>query len=143
MFTLNIYTNLSIYPKLPYRYMTKSANYLWAQWRYIPLSMLIAKIRIIFVRYTCELLMALLCSAVPEGLDEQCRSSKSSLIIWRYVCYVYDHTRHSKGLVELNWAATLENLSSGVCEQQRRRPACAFAQSDQRLYYLLLGKYYI
>ena len=26
-----------------------------------------------------------------------------------------------------------ENLSSGVCEQHRRRPACASAQSDQRL----------
>ena len=31
----------------------------------------------------------------------------------------------------------------GVCEQQRRRPACASAQSDQRLYYSLNGKYHI
>ena len=31
-----------------------------------------------------------------------------------------------------------ENLSSGVCEQQRRRPACAFAQSDKCLCYLLI-----
>ena len=26
-----------------------------------------------------------------------------------------------------------------LCKQQRRRPACAFSQSDQRLCYLLLG----
>ena len=30
-----------------------------------------------------------------------------------------------------------------ACKQQRRRPACAFVQSDQRLCYLLIGKYYI
>ena len=30
-----------------------------------------------------------------------------------------------------------------VCEQQRRRPACASAQSDQRLYYSHIGKYHI
>ena len=34
-----------------------------------------------------------------------------------------------------------ENLSSGVCEQHRHRPACASAQSDQRLCYSLFGKY--
>ena len=38
------------------------------------------------------------------------------------------------------WASTRENLSSGVCKQQRRRPACASAHSDQRLCYLLFGK---
>ena len=27
------------------------------------------------------------------------------------------------------WASTQENQSSGVCEQQRRRPACASAQA--------------
>ena len=31
----------------------------------------------------------------------------------------------------------------GDCEQQRRKPACASAQSDQRLCYLLSGKYHI
>ena len=34
---------------------------------------------------------------------------------------------------EQNWASTRETLSSVVCEQQRRRPACATAQTDQRL----------
>ena len=37
--------------------------------------------------------------------------------------------------VSIVWASSRENLSSGVCEQQRRRPACASAQSDQRLCY--------
>ena len=32
------------------------------------------------------------------------------------------------------WASTRETLSSGVCEQHRRRPACASLQSDQRLF---------
>ena len=32
-------------------------------------------------------------------------------------------------------ALTQENLSSGVCEQQRRRPACTSVQSDQRFCY--------
>ena len=30
-----------------------------------------------------------------------------------------------------------------VCEQHMRRPACASAQSDQRLCYTLFGKYHI
>ena len=30
----------------------------------------------------------------------------------------------------------------GVCKQQRRRPACACTQSDQRLYCSLIGKYH-
>ena len=47
-----------------------------------------------------------------------------------------------KQLVYINWASTRENLSSGVCEQHRRRPACAFAQSDQRLCYSIFGKYH-
>ena len=33
------------------------------------------------------------------------------------------------------WALMQENLSSGVWEQHRGRPACAYAQSDQRLCY--------
>ena len=41
------------------------------------------------------------------------------------------------------WASTRENLSSGFCEQQRRRPACQSAQSDQHLSYSLFEKYHI
>ena len=46
-------------------------------------------------------------------------------------------------MLNINWALMQENLSSGVCEQQRRRPACASAQSDQHLCYSLCGKYHI
>ena len=48
------------------------------------------------------------------------------------------------------WASTRENLTSGGgggggggCEQHQRRPACASAQSDQRLCYSLFEKYHI
>ena len=37
-------------------------------------------------------------------------------------------------------ASTQVNLSSEVCEQQRHRPACVSAQSDQRLCYSLFWK---
>ena len=40
------------------------------------------------------------------------------------------------------WAATWKNLSSGVCEQHRGRPACASAQSDQHLCYSHFGKHH-
>ena len=40
-------------------------------------------------------------------------------------------------------ASSRENLSSEACEQHRCRPACASAQSDQRLCYSLFGKYHI
>ena len=42
-----------------------------------------------------------------------------------------------------NWASSRENLSSGGCEQHRRRPACASAQSDQRLCYSRFVKNYM
>ena len=41
------------------------------------------------------------------------------------------------------WASLRENLSSVVCEHQRRRPACAYAQSDQHFCYSLIVKYHI
>ena len=43
----------------------------------------------------------------------------------------------------LNWASTRENRSSVVCEQHRRRPACACAQSAQRLRYSRFRMYNI
>ena len=42
-----------------------------------------------------------------------------------------------------SWAATGENLTSGCWEQHRRRPACASAQTDQRLCYSPFGKYHM
>ena len=43
--------------------------------------------------------------------------------------------------IALHSVSTRENLTSGVNEQQKRRPACASAQSDQRHCHSLLGKY--
>ena len=40
-----------------------------------------------------------------------------------------------------NLASSRENLSSGVCEQHRHRPACASAHSYQRLCCSLFGKH--
>ena len=48
----------------------------------------------------------------------------------------YSHVEAYVGLDQVN-------LSSGVCEQHRGRPAWASAQSDQRLCYLRFGKYHI
>ena len=44
---------------------------------------------------------------------------------------------------QTKWAAMWQSLSSGVFKQHRRRPACASMHSDQRLCYLLIGKYHI
>ena len=52
------------------------------------------------------------------------------------------HASLKRKISYVKWASTRENLSSGVCEQHRRRPACASAQSDQRLCYLRYGKYH-
>ena len=41
------------------------------------------------------------------------------------------------------WSLTRKNLSLGVCEQQRRRPACASVHTDQCFCYSLIEKYYI
>ena len=57
-----------------------------------------------------------------------------------YVC-IEQTSDNDCDIIYLIWAATRENLSSGVYEQHRRRPACASAQSDQRLCFSLFGKY--
>ena len=44
---------------------------------------------------------------------------------------------------DYEWASMAENMSSEGCEQQRRRPACASVQTDQRLYYLLTIKNHV
>ena len=43
------------------------------------------------------------------------------------------------GIVAKNiWASMQENLSSGVCEEQRRRPACPAMQTDSSFVFRLL-----
>ena len=40
----------------------------------------------------------------------------------------------SKRRVYMNWAASCENVSSGICGQRRPRSVCASAQSDQGIH---------
>ena len=71
---------------------------------------------------------------------------------WSAVCVVFPDHNHLLFQLGRTWffgtvyyerASAQEKLFSGVCEQQRRRPACASAQTDQRLCYSIFGKYHI
>ena len=53
--------------------------------------------------------------------------------------YNYRVFTKTKAYFSIIWARSCENVSYAICEQQRRRSACASAQSDQRLYCSLLG----
>ena len=57
-------------------------------------------------------------------------------IDYKACCYITP--RH-----EVIWASMRESLSSGVCKQQRRRPACTSQQTDQRLCYSPFRNYHI
>ena len=68
-----------------------------------------------------------------HSTPEQCQSEELN---W--------HSSNQRGMAKCYiWALMQENLSSVVCEQQRRRPACISAQTDQSLCYSLFGKYHI
>ena len=54
--------------------------------------------------------------------------------------YIEANFLYLKAEREIIWDSPRENLTLVVCEQQRRRPACASAQSDQRLCYSLFWK---
>ena len=47
--------------------------------------------------------------------------------------YTEDRISHPKAAHRYIWATLWQNLFYAICEQQRRRSACASAQSDQRL----------
>ena len=51
--------------------------------------------------------------------------------------FIYDRSKHDKSAIEFNKPVF------GVCEQQRPRPACASAQTDQHLCYSPFGKCHI
>ena len=56
----------------------------------------------------------------------------------------FDFAKYTKFPWMLSYMGLDERkLSWGVCEHQRCRPDCESAQSDQRLYYSLIGKYHI
>ena len=58
--------------------------------------------------------------------------------MWDLIVSVPDHCL-SFYFVLIIWDRSSENVSYDICEQQRRRSACASAQSDQRLCCSLLG----
>ena len=75
----------------------------------------------------------------------------SGIIIAEQTCDQFDYhpgvirecCSECSDLSVMKLASTRENLSSVVFKQQRRRPACAYVQSGQRLCYSLSGKYRI
>ena len=65
-----------------------------------------------------------------------------NILLVEYFCIDYNKIQIYVGWCTCNnWASSGENPSSGVGEQHRRRPACASAQSGQRLCFSLFGKY--
>ena len=46
---------------------------------------------------------------------------------------IQSEKRLNTGASLINWAATWEFQQCGMCDQQRLRPACAYAQSDKSL----------
>ena len=74
---------------------------------------------------------------MPEAGNRTAPSFKPKILLLLYYYYYALH------FYNIRWASARENLSYGVCEQHRRRPACASAQSDQRLCYSPFGKYHI
>ena len=69
------------------------------------------------------------------------------LIKYKFILvYFYFNCSHGNlfdNFSEINDRPRREKISSGVCEQQRRRPACAFTQSDQRLCNSFIGKCHV
>ena len=92
-------------------------------------------------------------NSVPHRLN----ASHVSKYIFRFICNRQNKADGSKHKLQkmfanfqhfifillfffqIRWTSTPKNLSSVVFEQQRRRPACASAQSDQRLCYSLVA----
>ena len=64
---------------------------------------------------------------IDKGKNKQ--QQLFDLIQWRSFC-TYHFFRGS--VVDI-WAATSDFQQCGMCDQQRLRPACAYAQSDQSL----------
>ena len=105
------------------------------------------------VRYWCDAC----CFPVQIGpWREKVRASPASLCCGPWAIHIYPSLvvvqpkktipyiteRLLMGRKESNQTnkSTRENPSSGVCEQHRRRPACALAQSDQLFCYSLFWK---
>ena len=66
------------------------------------------------------------------------------VVLWKRLMNKNKWVLHmTKSLIKSQMGLDARKSVFGVCEQQRRRPACASAQSDQRICYSLIGKYHI
>ena len=81
----------------------------------------------------------LLSGSPPTRCDVRGQFSSDFAVVWEFDITFNIFSVISQQSV-IVWASTRENLSSGFCEQHRRRPACASTQSDQRLCYSLFWK---
>ena len=82
--------------------------------------------------------------------NEQIASLVASELITQMLCalqfvvrQMFKNCRKKEPRLYTIWASTRENLSLGVYEQKRHRPACASMQTHQHLCHLLFGKYHI
>ena len=55
-------------------------------------------------------------------------------ILWNCIWSVIDTCKYGKILLNCIWATTWDFQQCGVCDQQKLRPAYAYAQSNQRLF---------
>ena len=85
----------------------------------------------------CYLLLSVLKNVVGGKKNSVCYFTTM------FKCVMTMYIMADTTLQDHNWAFMRENLSLAVCEQHRRRPACASTQSDQRLHYSLIRKYHI
>ena len=90
------------------------------------------------------------CTRTAQSLRVGCSRRRNKIyyfgllrsILWVSCLRLYIlHDVFSLSLGYCSLFSTRENLSSVVCKQQKRRPACASAQSDQHLCYSLIEKY--
>ena len=97
------------------------------------LSHLLSWVRCGTELYRFLIFAVFLTSTVTKDSDNRHAPAQSAqnpsypYIVWPFFCSMH---------LSYAFAPTRETLSLGVSEQQRRRPACAIAQSDQRLRYL-------
>ena len=75
---------------------------------------------------------------ILQNMKPVCRFEQISSFVyfWHFFprCFII-HKMNLFSCITTLCATTRGNLSSGVCEQQRGRPACASAPSDQHLCY--------
>ena len=69
----------------------------------------------------------LLAARAPNATHQEFCEDGHNLALHSHVSFLYA----SSSLADDTWARSYENVSYAICEQQRRRPVCASAQSDQ------------